>query len=203
MDNIKKSFENFTQETSVSTIKELHKVPMGYAKIAQALRQVYTSLDFNKEGFFPTFRVKVQGDELTVLNLAPNLDVVKLIINQKYIQDRYDKKIIVLGAKTKTEQGAFKVEIEDGAHKISLIIPYQLVTYKISETTEISETIFTTLVNKEAKLLTYELVKQLYYQLKLPAMIFDDQGNCISKIYQSLYYTWLNNSGKSGNKKAA
>lgn len=205
MEDIKKTFENFLGPNDpVSSLKQLHQLPMGFAKVAKALKEVYLTLGFNKEGLFPSFRAKIEDGHLVILNLSPSLDVVKLLINQTYIQDRYDKKTFKIGSKIKVEDKIISIDLEDGPYNIPLIIEAQLVYYKISSEGSIPETIFASLMNDSAKLLTYELVKQLHWQLKMPSTEFDRCANSITRIYQPLFYAWLNHLHKPFlNKKAA
>lgn len=201
--DIKKQFQDFTHvPDKINNLSALHKLDLGYAHVAKALKHVYKELGFNEEGFFPTFRVKIEGNTLKVLNLTPYTDVVKLMINQPYIQDRYDKNLVKIGSRSNIEFGQVLCPVEIVFDKLSVPVNYQIVTYQLTSLSPLNDKITHYLLNDKAKLLTYELVKQQYILSKLPPIQFDVAGSCITKVYQDLYYNWLNQLTISESKAA-
>jgi hypothetical protein len=202
--DIKKSFEQFTSlPQGINNLAGLYKLDLGFAHVAQVLEKLYIELGFNQEGFFPAFRVKVSGDTIEVLNLTEHDDIVKLLINHNYIQDRYDKKIIKLGSRISSERKSIKIPHSVVFSNYEIEISYQIVKYKLLKEEPIKDKILPLLINKEAQLLTYELVKQYYIKSNLPIIKFDLAGQAITKVYQNLYYLWLNKTAASSLDKAA
>lgn len=191
MDNIIKSLSDFISPSGAKSLAELQALPFGYAKVKDALNQVYAQLGYESEGLFPCFRVRIDQNMVHILNLAPALDVSKILMNFPYIQDRYQKQVLHIGSRVQSKKSTLIAQVADGFEKISVPIEYQIISYKLIQNLELTDKIITSLMNQETKLLTYELVKQLHFQLQLPPEKFDLSAN-MNKIYQPLLYTWLN-----------
>lgn len=178
--------------TGITTLSGLNKIDWGFSHVARVLEKAYQELGFNEEGFFPALRVKIESNQVVILNLTQKKDLIKPLINQPYIQDRYDKFLFKLGQREQIQESQITINHQVGEMNYPITLNYQVVSYRLVGEVVPVDKILPMLINNSAKLLTYELTKQFYCQVGLPSMEFDLAGQSIMKFYQDLYYVWLN-----------